>query len=193
MVEQRVATTESEATPSDELWKPEDLPAGIEVQPSDAYVVVDELIDDVLVLASSPWPVLDQVGRLAPPSQGATATSTSAYPVAVLQNTINEHRRRLSDPADPDISEVSDRPLRIGDVFSIRGFAAGDPTAWEVVVDVTAQARTAAKIALYGAVAPITSKEEAEEQRRLTSRPGASEPPPPPSTAPGFSGAAPAV
>jgi hypothetical protein len=102
-----------------------------------------------------------------------------------FQKVLNEHRRRaLGDSADEAVIE---RPLRIGDAFLVRGLTSERPEEWNQVVDVTPAARTAAKIALYGAVAPRLSEDRAEEL-------GLTGAPPDQGSAPtGPGGAAPAV
>lgn len=186
MYEQRAATSRSERASSGQLWLPEGLPEGLEVDASDAYVVVDDLMDGVAVLAYSSWPRLDRVGRLSFADEDLGSESTFHIDAEDLQSTLNEKREAAvavgMDPA------LTDRPVRIGDAFLIRNLAAGDPRAWELVVDVTPQARTAAKTALYGAVAPRVSEEEAVAFDLMVDP--ADEEPPEPS---GPSGATPAV
>lgn len=190
MYEQRVPTDRTDRQVTDRPWFPDVLPEGFEFTKLDAYVVVDELLDGVAVLATSYWPLLDQAGRLSFANEGG---STYGIDASHLQARLNEQRGAILETTEMDAALV-DRPLRIGDTFLIRNIAEGDPGAWEMVVDVTPQARDAAKIALYGAVAPKLSEEEAQVRDRvaLPLEEEEEEGAPPPSTG-GTSGAAPAV
>lgn len=187
MFEQRVATDEDARQPRG-LWVPEGFTPE-DVEPSDWYVVVDDLFDDVAVLAYVRWPRLDAVGRLYFGTAAGEVASSTAIPAPELQELVNAHRTaRNPDP------EVAARPLRIGDAFLVRGDAddAGfpDPESWELVVDVTSQARTAAKTALYGAVAPRVTEQDAAGLALVRTEDD-ERPPDPPVTGP--DSAAPAV
>jgi hypothetical protein len=107
-----------------------------------SYIVVEEIEGGMVGLAVSDWPRTDEQGRL----------RFDAEPVPVTVERA-EFERFLEQHRQPS------RPLRIGDVFAAR---TGRPTqhleGWiePPVHDVTADAREAAKIAFYAAVAPIT-------------------------------------
>jgi hypothetical protein len=184
VVEQRAGTSKAARARTEQLWQPEGMPAGVVPEPTDAYVVVDDLSDGVGVLSSAPWPYLDHEGRLAFDPEATDSPQHFARSDRALQERIDELRAGDADPA------LANRPLRIGDVFLIRGFSA-HLASWELLVDVTPQARTAAKIALFGAIAPRLTKERAD-QLGLHESPA----PPPPSgrrRVPPTSGASPAV
>lgn len=188
MFEQRLATDEDARRPRG-LWVPEGFTES-EIQETDWYVVVDDLFDEMAVCAHTRWPRLDAAGRL----YFSTDAGDVSRSFAVTAETLLQHvsARRLERSADP---EVSTRPLRIGDAFLVRGAEAEgefpeSPEDWAHVADVTAQARTAAKTALYGAVAPRVTEREAAELA-LVRADDDERPPDPPATGP--TAAAPAV
>ena len=128
------------------LWRPEG--AGVLAEPGDAYVVVEDSDDGVIVLLVAAWPHLDGRGRL----------WFAADPV---EATVAEDRL-----------EALTRPVRIGDTFLVRGLPvsddgalaaalAGDVEGWGEFVDVTRPARDAAKAALYAAAAPSLTDADA--------------------------------
>lgn len=122
-----------------ELWRPEPPPR--DITEDDDYVVVDDRADGTLVLVVSAWPSMDGAGRLVFPSfEGARRT------VAV-----DEHDFAPVATAARAAAGAPERETRVGDAFRARG-TDGPAGAWRDVVDVTAQARAAAKAALYGAV-----------------------------------------
>lgn len=183
MYEQRAPASPEE--PVQQLWLQDQPPHGFAPERSDAYVVVDDRSDNRIVLSCAPWPHLDAVGRLFFPDPSSEFIERFALSEERFQRILNEHRRRVE--AEVEAEAVIERPLRIGDAFLVRGLTDDRPEEWEQIVDVTAQARTAAKIALYGAVAPRLSEERAEELGLTTVVP---ETPAPPT---GPAGAAPAV
>lgn len=109
-----------------------------------SYIVVEEIEGGMVGLAVSDWPRTDAQGRLrfdAEPVQAGVDR-------AALEQFLDRHRQ-------------PSRPLRIGDVFAARtGPPTADPAGWiePPVHDVTAEAREAAKIAFYSAVAPIITE-----------------------------------
>jgi hypothetical protein len=109
-----------------------------------SYIVVDEIEGGMAGLSVSDWPRKDEQGRLRFESEPVQV----AVDLARLQDFVDRHREQS-------------RPVRIGDVFAARARpteATLDPEHWidPPVHDVTADAREAAKIAFYAAVAPIT-------------------------------------
>lgn len=134
------------------LWDPDvtgldEEEIALEPRPADRYVVVDEIVDDVVRLAAAPWPQVDEAGRL---RFGETGSEQHAFDRAELQGEVD--RRRIEEGQ-------LHRALRIGDVFLVRGFA---PRAdgWERLVDVTAAGRPAGKRAALRAVAQTTEPTE---------------------------------
>jgi hypothetical protein len=149
-------------------WKPPSLD-GYEVDlERRSYLVVDEIVDGSVGLVLSPWPEVDDRGRL---RFGGAAAMLGA-PHSALQSFLHEHRL----PA-----ELARRPLRIGDAFAVRVIrdALGDvgeelaaqrrlepllePSSWiePPVYDVSVDAREAAKTAFYAAVTPVLTPSEA--------------------------------
>lgn len=128
-----------------------------------SYIVVDELLGGVAGLVVSKWPRLDQRGRLRFPGERWRIGARVEELEALLAE-----RRELPDTTTPS-DDVLRRPLRIGDVFAARTerrrARAGVPELgrWlsPPVLDVSRDAREAAKTALFGAVAPVMSEEEA--------------------------------
>jgi hypothetical protein len=108
------------------------------------YVVLDD-VDDAegdVVLVASEWPTVDALGRV----RHAPGTAREQY-VPVSRWTALLERRRVPE-------EVRTRPPRIGDTFAMRLGRGDDVTRPKgPVVDVTADAREAARTAFYGAVA----------------------------------------
>jgi hypothetical protein len=89
----------------------------------------------------SAWPSVDGVGRLVFPSfEGARRTIA-----------VGEADFAAVATAARAATGVPDRVTRVGDAFRARG-TDGPVGEWRDVVDITAQARDAAKAALYGAV-----------------------------------------
>jgi hypothetical protein len=106
-----------------------------------SYIVVEEIEGGMVGLAVSDWPATDDKGRLRFDSEPAQA----AVELVELERFLDLHREQS-------------RPLRVGDVFAARtGPPTNHPEGWiePPVHDVTADAREAAKVAFYSAVAPI--------------------------------------
>jgi len=151
MYEQRVPEPPS-AESRGRLWRPVQTPlASREQAPAetDRYVVIDRIDDDVVTLAVAPWPTIDpDTGRLRFDGPGGRDVRVVAR--EALQARVDRARS-----GQPD----ADRPLRVGDVFLVRGMAGG-PGRWERVVDVTRAGRFAAKAALLGTVVPAPAADE---------------------------------
>lgn len=138
-------------------WRPRGLPlAEAAVDVADwAYVVVEEIVDEVAVLRRWSWPLADPLGRLFWPQE--TQHDSSAVEVVVL-------RAQLYEP------NGLERLPRPGDTFALVHAGAGawpDATAdlREIltgdVYDVSAEARHAAKLAYRGALAAVLTAAEA--------------------------------
>ncbi|HEX2028095.1 MAG TPA: hypothetical protein VHF25_08865 [Nitriliruptorales bacterium] len=155
MYQQRARPSEpSGAVDAAAAWHPDSLlRAGIDPpEPSAWYLVVDNLDGDVAVLVAAPWPTLDVHGRLRfGPSQRRT---TLTRPRGELQRDVVTGRRAAKQRA-------ASRPLRIGDTFYLEAPDSVDGP-WPVLVDVTGEARDAAKVAFYGAVTPRLDPNEAD-------------------------------
>jgi hypothetical protein len=137
-------------------WRPPALgdadPTGL------SYVVVDEIEGAMVGLAVSDWPRTDEKGRLRFDSSPVLVGAERA----ALEHFLNRHR---DEP----------RALRMGDVFAARARPVetdeAEPRLEPVldpdrsfeppVYDITSDAREAAKLSFYGAVAPALEPEEA--------------------------------
>ena len=151
------------------LWRPEvraadGSPLPITPQPTDAYVVVDEIVADRVGLVASPWPNVDEAGRLRFRKVGAVQRRT--YARERIQGVLDRLRRSKGQ---------IERPLRVGDTFWVRGLS-GNPEGWKAAIDVTGAARQAAKTALLRAIAypaiagPRPEREPRSSRRRSRAR-----------------------
>ena len=137
--------------PSFALWIPRAL-AGYDVAKL-VYVVVDELESDRAGLCISPWPVVDERGRL-------RFDLEETQRVGVHQGDLEARLARHRVPR-----RHADRELRIGDVFAVklrgrqrpRAGAISDPDRWmgPPIVDLTRESREVAKLSFHAAVAPL--------------------------------------
>jgi hypothetical protein len=131
-----------------------------------SYVVIDEIIDDVVGLAISDWPAADGAGRVR--FDHPEAEVEVGVPLERLDDELYEGRL--------------ERDPRVGDVFAATMTAAGrsrmaaglevwdEPLAGllgETVYDLSREARKVAKLAFFGAMAPIVGQRAAEEWRLL--------------------------
>jgi hypothetical protein len=141
-------------------------PSGEEplVEPLVEYVVVDELEEDVAVLLVEPWPIVDDRGRLRfqRPDQ---RVSVDAYVDSFQRLLMN--RVPAGELRDEQRTTFAARPLRVGDVFCAvidRAALANTPDKWLrlPVIDVTAEARDAAKAQYFAAVGPVLRPEQLE-------------------------------
>ena len=133
------------------------------------YVVIDERDqpDGRLSLVLSDWPRLDELGRVRHQHDRLVEVAVPARDWQVM----------LADRRVPEV--LRDRPPRIGDAFGVmleRRVARHLLAPIGPVVDVTADARDAARAAFYGAVASpldasvatgVENKEEEEEEDRI--------------------------
>lgn len=150
--EQRAAVEPESFVPQDVRWRPDVLydsrpdavARPIDLAGDEWYMVIDDLGGGVVICEFSSWPALDSDGRLAFTGRPWRL----GRPLAEVQSLIDGFRAQNEQPAP-------DRPLRIGDVFAVRGPKRGVRSLRAVagLLDVSAAARTAAKAALYGAVA----------------------------------------
>jgi hypothetical protein len=131
-----------------------------------SYIVVDELTEGVAGLVVASWPLLDQKGRV---RFGGSSWRVGAR-VGELAALLDADR--IVPGAPPGSEPAPARPVRIGDAFAarvtrLRGRHAAVPplSRWlsTPVYDVSADARDAAKTALYGAVAPKLSEDDVNE------------------------------
>jgi hypothetical protein len=130
-----------------------------------SYIVIDELESGLCGLTITPWPTVDEYGRLRFDLTNATDVGT---PVALLSAHLSAHRvpKRLAH-----------RPPRMGDVFATTvreppGNSIIDPASWmgEEVIDLTADARDLAKVAFFAAVTPLLRRKDDPEILELAPR-----------------------
>ena len=148
LYEQRPPAAPLETMAVGELWCPGDI-GNLDVVADDHYVAIDEQVGRVLGLTFCRWPHVDAAGRLWFPDDIGTMLLAGD----VLQASIDAHRARHRQTL---------RPLRIGDAFWVRGFAP-DPQSWVDLVDITASARDAAKVAVFGTASGVVEADAASE------------------------------
>jgi hypothetical protein len=146
MCPQRMNRDDESFDPTRRWWVPvvkdaADQPMPMDPEASDAYVVVDAILEGRVRLVVAPWPRLDRDGRMHFHDLGR---GLGPYAGRNVQALVDRHRAQQGQLP---------RPLRVGDVFLVRG----DPSrlgGWTYVVDVTMGARAQAKVALARAVTP---------------------------------------
>lgn len=136
-------------------------------EPVTEYVVVDELEEEVAVVVIEPWPALDRHGRLDFHRPDARL-SVEVDPQA-LQILLTDRLPAVELTSAQRMAFVL-RPLRVGDVYcavvdrEVLAETPDVPADWlrQPVVDVTAQAREAAKSQYYAAIGPVLTTEEVD-------------------------------
>ena len=125
--------------------------------------MVEEILGTSVGLAVSAWPQLDGQGRMFFSEPARLAGVDREW----LEQELAEHR---------EPSKIADRELRIGDAFAVDevelGIAQGGLeltiTGWTPpLYDLTAEARAAAKTALYAAVAPVLDPGQADDLEEI--------------------------
>jgi hypothetical protein len=154
-----------------EVWLP-DVVAHVagpsrRARPDVDYIVVDEIDEDVAVLLIEPWPRLDDRGRLRFGDEDARVSVEVHVPA--LRERLTERRATMELTGD-DRAAFAQRPVRVGDAFAGRvdRRALGEDTgslAFVVgpIIDITREAREAAKAQQYAAAAPVLSEDEVAE------------------------------
>ena len=154
MITQRAETPDAERQRG-VLWDPE--VEGFEPKPTDVYIVVDEQDEGVLVVVGARWPELDSLGRV----------------FFRDEEVVDRQIEQETFEAASSSARTRRRPIRIGDVFLVRGLpavtfaefanamASREVTQWGTFIDVTAAAREAAKAALLAAAAPKLTRQRA--------------------------------
>lgn len=127
-----------------------------------SYVVLEEVVDGTALLLRWPWPMADRNGRLHWPRGDAREVLEASVAVATLDKQLYKPNRLRREP-------------RVGDTFAAR---VSDRAAWgqeepvddvreifpDNAVDVSADARAAAKLAYQGSLVPAVSKREVEPE-----------------------------
>ncbi len=138
---------------TERIWVPTGLARRKNIA-SLAYVVIDELESNMVGLTVAPWPTLDTRGRLHFDLERSRSVGAK---VRDLETVLAKWRTPRS---------VADRELRMGDVFACQvrePLPDGellDPKSRMVppITDISAQAREAAKLAYFSAVAPLLDR-----------------------------------
>lgn len=161
-------------------WLPESLEPMVSQSDlrSYIYVAVDELVEERVGLSVSEWPWVDASGRVrfaAHEEPQLLGLPKDSFLEFVSERRIVRARRRR-EVTEADIG-FRRRPLAIGDVFAVpkrampvledlEGHANREQAALDAgsssVYDVSADAREAAKVAFFGAVAEKLGPERAE-------------------------------
>jgi len=147
-------------------WRPEGVGLADAELARLSYLVVDEIVGDAVDVSVSPWPGVDERGRLVFPEEPAQTARAEAEAL----------RRYLAR----DLPERG--PLRMGDVFAARVSPSGlkdareqllAPSAWlrRPVHDLRAPARDKAKEAFFAAVTPTLTPVQAKELEQVEPEP----------------------
>jgi hypothetical protein len=158
MYAQRMKRPDQSFHPTGRWWTPvvndaEGKRMPVQPQAGDAYVAVDEILEDRVRLVVAPWPRLDRDRRLHFEDLGRRL---GPYVPRTLQALVDRHRAQQGQVQ---------RPLRVGDAFLVRGVA-HRLSGWEYVLDVTSGARVAAKVAMARAVTPVPQASAQPRRRR---------------------------
>lgn len=132
------------------------------------YVVVDEIEEDVATLVIEPWPEVDERGRL------DFSGSERRQDVEVERQAFAQLLEDRVAPGPLTAAQLEvfiTRPLRVGDVLCAvidrveLASHPDSPARWlqRPVVDVSVEAREAAKTQYFAAVGPVLGPERVEE------------------------------
>ena len=156
-------------------WRPDGLsPDLLPAEHWDAlwYLVVDEIQEQVAVLVVSPWPALDDRGRLRFAREEDQVRV--ALTVGALRDFLSEQRIPVVQVMEGEEAEraLRERPLAVGDAFAADlafvpdedGLDIKDPSGWIVgpVLDISAEMREAAKAQTSAAAAGPLTEDEVE-------------------------------
>jgi hypothetical protein len=137
-------------------------PARADHTPDPLFVVVDELEGQVATLIVEPWPEVDGRGRL----RFGNEEDRKSFDVdlGTLSGTLSKRRYLGDDAALPEQSQLAERPIRPGDTFAVftdppkdgeKAAELLESWATSPIIDVSAQARHAAKGQYFAAVGPV--------------------------------------
>jgi hypothetical protein len=144
-------------------------PGGLDLSEAElarlSYIVIDEIVEEIISVSVSAWPRVDDRGRLVFSDDPSVSVWADASAL----------RRYLERTAFGDAGEL--RRLRMGDTFAARvrasklgrteraGSGPAPPSAWIIppVYDLRGQARDKAKEAFYAAVSPVLTPEQMKE------------------------------
>jgi len=126
-------------------------------------VVVEEILGDQVALSTSPWPGIDEKGRLIFSGPASTRTVERR----ALEVTLRKRRRMggAERLRPEELEAAKSRRVAVGDVYasSVRGqpeATSPDDLLGKEVIDVTAEAREAAQASFLAAVTtPLSAAE----------------------------------
>ncbi len=153
--------------PATRAWEPEDAPVPLTALVEMAYIVVEELLEETVSLTVSQWPGVDERGRLvfAGRTDAVFVNRNAFQQMLRSQRQVGQQIEITSDRA----RAIRERPVEVGDVFAARlaprrrGRRPADPAQLfdGSVIDISAQAREAAKTSFLAAVTPTLAPREA--------------------------------
>lgn len=142
-------------------WAPEDLPIPADQLGSWDYVVVEELVDDVVLLRRWPWPVVDPLGRLLWPDGAEHDTAAAAVDLRLLKLQLYvpngiARQPRCGDAFAAHAAHPQWRRRRTDDLRSLLGDTE--------IYDISADAREAGKMAHQASTGAIRAAQAAERE-----------------------------
>lgn len=159
-------------------WAPEALPINRHELGQWSYVVLEEIVDEIVVLRRWPWPTVDRLGRLV--WTGGTEHDTDSITVDVellkaqlyTANGLQRQPRCGDTFAVPRVAGNRARSRRVRDLRDVFGTGR--------LFDISADAREAAKIAYQSSIGAIqrahdvdpAAKEAVTAELNRRSRPG---------------------
>lgn len=158
-MKERPPTKDDHLEPTDRLWQPQGAPVSREAidargAEDQLYAAVDDVAFGKVTIDLAAWPRLSKTGHL---------VFEDELPRLVVDR---EAAQRVVDARREELGQTT-RPIRIGDAFRFTRADGSNPAreiaeGFYIEEDITEDARRAAKMALYGAVAGWLSPEEAE-------------------------------
>jgi hypothetical protein len=173
-----------DAVPVRRPWTPPCVPAELLADPSRlSYLVVDEIVGDTVSITVSGWPGSDDLGRVR--FDGPTADAPSGH-LLVHRKELHERLyegwlRRAPRVGDAFATVLDDgvaaRLARDGEVVLDRTVRLADALPGPVA-DLTAEARTVAKLAFHAAMCGVQPHEQARALGQVPKKEAAPEPRP---------------
>jgi hypothetical protein len=126
-----------------------------------SYVVLEEIVDGVALLAAWPWPMVDEVGRLFWPDANAGPRRSTTIELALLRAQLYDRDFMRRDPRCGDTYAATGIGRSVARVRDLRRWLTGP------VYDISADAYEAAGIAYRAGLAAVPTA-RAEIQPLLT-------------------------
>jgi hypothetical protein len=139
-------------------WAPEDLPIKRNGFALWAYVVLEEIVDDIALLRRWPWPVVDPLGRLVWPGGAEQDTDAIAVDIGLLKEQLYKPNGLERQPRCGDTFAVSRGPAKRSRSQRVRDLR--DVFGENALYDISADAREAAKIAYQASLGAIRPAKE---------------------------------